>query len=257
MAAPSKIEMIDSGRASDEHTHNCCRIHCCAALPTAAARVPQPQIAAVYDRLAAVYDIWGQLTESKARARALALAAVTDGQTILEVAVGTGLAFEQLVRRNPNGRNIGIDLSAGMLVKARQRMHRSAAASQYDLAVGTAFDLPVEPASVDILMNNYMFDLMSDTDTDRALRAFKRALKPDGQLILVNMTHGQSGLSRLYDRLYRLSPHMMGGCRGVLLSTRLQEHGFVVKTREYHQQLGFPSEVIVAYLASATTTAPT
>jgi len=41
-----------------------------------------------------------------------------DGKTILEVACGTGVVFEQIVRRNPNGRNLGIDLSPDMLAKA-------------------------------------------------------------------------------------------------------------------------------------------
>ena len=34
---------------------------------------------------------------------------------MLEVAVGTGLAFAELLRRNPNGRNEGIDLTEVML----------------------------------------------------------------------------------------------------------------------------------------------
>jgi hypothetical protein len=38
----------------------------------------------------------------------------------------------------------------------------------------------------------------------------------------------------------------MGGCRGVQMAGRLGQHHFVVETREYHQQMLFPSEVIVA-----------
>jgi ubiquinone/menaquinone biosynthesis C-methylase UbiE len=38
----------------------------------------------------------------------------------LEVAVGTGLAFYKIVKRNPHGNNIGFDLSMGMLEKAKQ-----------------------------------------------------------------------------------------------------------------------------------------
>jgi hypothetical protein len=39
---------------------------------------------------------------------------------------------------------------------------------------------------------------------------------------------------------------MMGGCRGIKLSKKLQEYGFDVKLPEYYQQLLFPSEVILA-----------
>ena len=90
--------------------------------PELDARVPQADIPHVYDRIAGVYDIWGRLTESRATARALELAAIEDGQSILEVAVGTGVVFREIVKKNPHGQNLGIDLSPGMLARARSRM---------------------------------------------------------------------------------------------------------------------------------------
>ena len=209
------------------------------------ARVPQHEIAGVYDKLAGVYDIWGTLTESKARRRAIELAQVEDGQTIVEVAVGTGLAFSELVRRNRHGQNTGFDLSAGMLAKARKRL-AGLSGAYYSLRQGTAFALPVQTGSVDLLVNNYMFDLIPSQDTGRILDEFARVLKQDGRLVLVNMTQGETMPSRLYELVYRVSPKAMGGCRGVLLADRIPNHGFAITTREYHQQLLFPSEVIVA-----------
>jgi hypothetical protein len=38
----------------------------------------------------------------------------------------------------------------------------------------------------------------------------------------------------------------MGGCRGVQQNNLLTEYGFKVITREYAQQMLFPSEVILA-----------
>jgi hypothetical protein len=69
------------------------------------ARVSQRDAAALYDKLAGLYDIWGHLTASRARNRALELANVKPGEHVLEVVVGTGLAFVGVVRENPNGRN--------------------------------------------------------------------------------------------------------------------------------------------------------
>jgi ubiquinone/menaquinone biosynthesis C-methylase UbiE len=82
------------------------------------ARLSQPAVAILYDKLAGPYDIWGHLTESNARNRALALANIRPGEHVLEVAVGTGLAFIHLLRNNPDRRNVGIDISRGMLSKA-------------------------------------------------------------------------------------------------------------------------------------------
>src|ERR1700745_3829168 len=83
------------------------------------AKVSQDQIGFVYDKLSGVYDIWGRMTESAPRDRAIELAQIEDGKNILEVAVGTGLAFHEIVKRNPHGHNVGIGLSAGMLEKAK------------------------------------------------------------------------------------------------------------------------------------------
>jgi len=226
---------------------SCCGIRCCQGEKRALdARVSQNRIGQVYDRIAPLYDIWGKLTESRARRRALALAQIKDGQHILEVAVGTGLAFYEIVERNPNGKNMGIDLSKGMLEKARKRVGKLSEAN-YSLDMGTAFDLNVEAGSIDTLVNNYMFDLIPFEDMGKILREFKRVLKKNGKLVLVNMTKGERFGSQLYDFVYRISPKTMGGCRGVELTEKLQRVGFKVVKREYHQQMLFPSEVILAH----------
>jgi len=210
------------------------------------ARVSQAQIAGIYNSLANVYDIWGNLTESKARNRALELAEIKNGQHILEVAVGTGLAFFETVKRNPDGINIGIDISAGMLKKAGRRLSRLSGA-HYALKKASAFDLEADDAQFDVLINNYMFDLIPFNQMDAVLAEFKRVLKKGAKLVLVNMTLGEKFGSGIYDRIYRVSPRLMGGCRGIRLSEKLKEHGLDVKLREYHQQCLFPSEVILAH----------
>ena len=209
------------------------------------ARVSQKDIETLYDSLSGIYDVWGTLAESRARNRAIELADIRDGQNILEVAVGTGLAFYEIVKRNRKGQNLGIDISPGMLAKARKRLGKLSQAN-YELELGNAFHLPAEDQKFDLLLNNYMFDLIPFDEMDEILAEFKRVLKNGGKLVLVNMTKGERFGSGLYDLVFRLSPKSMGGCRGIRLSERLMDHGFHVETREYHQQLLFPSEVIVA-----------
>jgi ubiquinone/menaquinone biosynthesis C-methylase UbiE len=169
-----------------------------------------------------------------------------NGQKILEVAVGTGLAFYEIVKRNRDGLNLGIDISPGMLAKARKRLGKLSGA-HYELKLGNAFDLPAKDEEFDLVMNNYMFDLIAFKEMDRILSEFYRVLKKGGKIIFVNMTVGERFGSGLYDLIFRLSPKTIGGCRGIRLSERLLNHGFKVVTREYHQQLLFPSEVVVAH----------
>ena len=209
------------------------------------AKVSQDEIPGVYDSLSKTYDNWGKLAETRARDRAIELADIKDGQNILEVAVGTGLGFYEIVQRNPNGTNIGVDISRGMLQKAKKRLGKLTAAN-YELKIGNAFHLEAETECVDLLVNNYMFDLIAFDDMDIILEEFKRVLKKGGKLILVNMTEGESFGSGIYSLIYRISPKLFGGCRSVKIADKLENHGFVVKSREYYQQLWFPSEVILA-----------
>ncbi len=209
------------------------------------ARVTQEEIGTLYDGVAWFYDVWAGLTETRARKRALEIADVQDGQSVLEVAVGTGAVFAELVRRNPDGKNIGIDLSPKMLAKAKRRL-QMLPEGNHSLDIASAFALPVDSSSIDLLMNNYMFDLIAYEDMDKVLAEFRRVLKPAGRLVLVNMTIGERGSSGIYDYLYRLSPKLMGGCRGVRLQDRLERNGFNVDSREYCRQMLFPSEVILA-----------
>ncbi len=208
--------------------------------------IPQDEIGPLYDGISRFYDVWGKLTESRAMARAIELADVTDGETVLEVAVGTGMMFEQMVRKNPSGKNIGVDLSRGMLAKARRRLSRLGT-ENYSLSLGNAAALEIGSDAVDVLANNYMFDLLSFGEMDKVLAEFRRVLKPGGRLVLVNMTQGRGIGGGLYDWVYRLFPRVMGGCRGVALSGRLERQGFRVESREFVRQMLFPSEVILAF----------
>ena len=93
------------------------------------AKLNKKQVVEVYSQVASLYDIWGALAETKARQRALARAAIRDGGAVLEVAVGTGLTFQAILKANPHGHNAGIDLTPAMLEKARARGRNPASAA--------------------------------------------------------------------------------------------------------------------------------
>ena len=207
------------------------------------AKIAKEQVSGVYDRIAPVYDLWAYLTESKARRRCLELAAIRDGEDVLEVAVGTGLAFADILEANPSGRNEGIDLTATMLARAEMKAARSGA-TNYRLRVGDAYTLEFPADSFDVLVNNYMFDLLPEADFTAVLDEFRRVLRPGGRLAMVNMTQGERWYNGLWQRVYAINPALLGGCRGVSLLPFLRECGFEQITREYVSQSTFPSEVV-------------
>jgi ubiquinone/menaquinone biosynthesis C-methylase UbiE len=207
------------------------------------AQIEKGRVADIYRRIAPSYDLWAWLTESRARDRCLELAAIQDGEDVLEVAVGTGLAFERILEANPSGRNEGIDLTEAMLNRAEEKAARSGS-NNYRLRVGDAYDLDFPDDNFDVLINNYMFDLLPQQDFLTVLEEFRRVLRSGGRLAMVNMTKGQRWYNGIWDRIYRINPALLGGCRGVLLLPQLEACGFQQTKREYMSQLTFPSEIV-------------
>lgn len=209
------------------------------------ARVDKEQVATIYRRIAPSYDLWARLTESKARDRCLELAEIRDGEAVLEVAVGTGLAFERILAANPSGRNEGIDLTEAMLSRARDKAANSGT-DNYRLRIGDAYSLEFEDNSFDLLINNYMFDLLPQQDFPVVLREFKRVLRPGGRLAMVNMCPGERWYHGLWEWIYKINPALLGGCRGVSVLPELPASGFTRGRREYMSQFTFPSEIVTA-----------
>lgn len=207
------------------------------------ARIKKESVPKLYRDIAPKYDIWARFTETKARARCLDLANISNREAVLEVAVGTGLAFAEILKLNPSGRNEGIDITPEMLDKAMERAEGTGM-KNYHLQLGDAYNLGYEDNSFDVLINNYMFDLLPEEDFPRVIFEFKRVLRPKGRLVLVNMTKGEHWYNALWEAIYKWNPAILGGCRGVYLKPYLQVAGFSQISREPVSQMTFPSEVV-------------
>jgi ubiquinone/menaquinone biosynthesis C-methylase UbiE len=205
----------------------------------------KPDVVNVYTKMALFYNIWGKLTESQARENAILRAGIQNGQSVLEVAVGTGLTFFEILKLNPDGENVGIDLTPAMLEKARQLAAKSTAVN-YQLTTGDAYNIQYPDQHFDLVMNNYMFDLLPEEDFLSVLIEFKRVLKTGGRLVLVNMTKGEHFYQQIWEEVYKLNPRWLGGCRGILLGDSLKTAGFHNLKRKIISQFGFPSEIITA-----------
>lgn len=207
------------------------------------AKLNKDEVREAYRRYASTYEIWSGVTESKARQRCLQAAHIKDGESVLEVAVGTGILFEKILQLNPTGRNEGIDLTEEMLSRARARVEKLGA-SGYVLKVGDAYHLQYPDNSFDVVLNNYMFDLIPEKDFVAILSEFRRVLGKGGRIVLVNMTKGSRLFNAVWEWLYRIQPSLLGGCRGIELKPYLEKVGFEKIRREYVSQMSFPSEVI-------------
>src|SRR3954447_11533933 len=86
----------------------------------------EPQVQAMFDRIASVYDLMNSVMtvglHHRWRSRAADLANLSEGDSALDVATGTGdLAVELRRRVGPEGTVIGSDFSEAMLGLAREK----------------------------------------------------------------------------------------------------------------------------------------
>ena len=133
-----------------------------------------------YARWAPVYDIvYDKLTERAARAAVQA--AMACGKRILEAGVGTGLSLAYYRR---DVELYGVDLSADMLRRARDKVQRRAFTHVKGLQVMDVCRLGYADATFDAVTAQFLITLVPDPEG--ALQEFARVLRPGGEIILAN-----------------------------------------------------------------------
>ena len=197
-----------------------------------------------YKKVVWFYNFWSWLTERKAAKKVIELAEIEDGKSILEVACGTGVVFEKVVRKNPAGTNIGIDLSPAMLDKARKRLKNCT--TNFELKEGDVLNLDFEDNSFDLVVNNFMVDLMPEETFDTIAQEFYRILKPQGVLSISTFSFGKKRVNKFWLWVAKHFPAVLTGCRPVSFGEHLIKAGFRIEEDLEISQNTFPSEVIRA-----------
>tara|TARA_Y100000310_G_scaffold343455_1_gene451160 strand:+ start:2719 stop:3336 length:618 start_codon:yes stop_codon:yes gene_type:complete len=146
-----------------------------------------------YDRFALFYDISEYPTEkflfSKWRKKYLSKLK----GNILEIGVGTGKNLEYY---NKDAKVIGIDISQGMLEKAKQKAN----ASNIKLKVMDAEHLKFKSNSFDYVISTCI--LCSVPDQVKALKEMRRVLKPKGRVIMIEHVLSKNKLIALFEKIH-------------------------------------------------------
>jgi SAM-dependent methyltransferase len=109
-----------------------------------------------------------------------AFAQLKPGETVLDLGSGAGLdCFLAAQQVGPTGRVIGVDMTPEMLARARDNAEKVGAAN-VEFRQGEIESLPVEDASVDVVISNCVINL--SPDKPRVFREIARALKPGGRM---------------------------------------------------------------------------
>ena len=164
------------------------------------------EVAAMFDQVAATYDITNDLLSLGQdriwRRKVASLVNSKSGQSILDLAAGTGSSSVVFVK--PGVRVVAGDFSEGMLAVGRKRH------PELEFVFADATKLPFTDAEFDTV--TISFGLRNVVDTELALREMLRVTKPGGQLVICEFSRVQPKLLRWCYEFYlkRLLPLASG-----------------------------------------------
>ena len=153
-------------------------------------------IGETYDRYARLLSFgqdprWRSLLVSRIEAR--------PGDTVLDVACGTGAVALELVRRY-GCRVVGIDQSPEMLAAGRRRVQEAGEAAHISLREGHAEKLPFDDASFDALTFTYLLRYVDEPAA--ALRELARVVRPGGRIASLEFSVPENPLARFAWEIY-------------------------------------------------------
>jgi demethylmenaquinone methyltransferase/2-methoxy-6-polyprenyl-1,4-benzoquinol methylase len=158
--------------------------------------LPEPQVQAMFDRIARVYDRMNAVMtaglDRRWRQRAADLAAVSPGDRALDVATGTGdLALELAGRVAPGGEVVGADFSEAMLEIARTKAGSgsgSASGSGTIVRFEAANALELPYADDAFAAATVGFGARNFSDLRRGLAEMARVVVPGGRVVVLEIT---------------------------------------------------------------------
>lgn len=152
-----------------------------------------------------LYDLFVWLVslgrERAHREKALDLANLKPGESVLDVGCGTGsLAIAAKQRVGSAGRVYGVDASPEMLARASRKASKSGAEVFFKNAVVEA--LPFSEGQFDAVLSTLMLHHLGRKARQQCAHEMRRVLKPGGRVLAVDFARPAEGKKGLLDRFH-------------------------------------------------------
>lgn len=185
----------------------------------------------VYDRTARRYDLQHAIFTARSDERGRRMVvdeAVHQGDRVLDAGAGTGstalLAAEKV---GPSGKVVLLDLSEGMLSRARQKAEDRGLLDRLEFHTGDMLQLPFDEGSFDAVLSTYSACPLYDPV--KGVLGLYRLVKPGGRLGLAHSAEPRQPFVRwLADRVEKVVwrfPMLSLGCRAVSVLPALRQAG--------------------------------
>ena len=197
----------------------------------------QDKVQQQYNKIADIYDKRWQTYTAKTLTELQQRMTLVGSESVLDVACGTGLLEQELIKRYQNITITGIDISEKMLEQARKKLEPY---SRVRFQKGSAQRLEFEDESFDVVVSANSFHYFDDPHT--SLQEIKRVVKRDGKIIILDWCR-DFFFCRLCDWVLHYTDDAHSNCyTQAELSLLLEENGFDIQdeaTFRWHYYWGF------------------
>ncbi len=200
----------------------------------------------VYDYLSGVYPVSSYFFHSKAHEAALQMAGVRDGMRVLEVATGSGEMFRRLIRANPTGETLGLDLSPNMAARAQRRAREEFPGTSACCQAVDARHIPFRDESFDAVVCCYLLELLSSDDISIALGEFRRILKRRATFTLVLIGQNTAMFNQAYKVCGKIAPAFWGRQVDARVPRMIEDSDLTIVDERTVRQGFYPSRILCA-----------
>jgi len=194
------------------------------------------------------YDILAGSSEDKFRIQGLQTLDLKQGESILEIGIGTGKGLVEIAGSvGPEGCVVGVDLADGMVEAAHQRVMDHDLTDQISLGITDGAELPFAVDHFDAVFICFTLELFDTPDIIHVLDECTRVLKRGGRILVVSLkkTDKPKLPERMYEWVHTKMPVMVD-CRPIKSDLHLVQAGFNIISAETFMMWGLPVEIVLA-----------